>query len=201
MTSAHPPLPVIALLGGVASGKSAVAARLATLGAAVFDADAEVGGLLRDPTVLARIAAEVDANAVAAGALDRGALADAVFADEGKRRALEAILHPRVVEAAERLAEHPPPDAEAIVIDAPLLLEAGLDAICDELWFIDTPPETRRRWALERRGWDSDELERRERAQVPTDEKRSRSQRVLPNAGSLDELHERVDEAWRELHA
>lgn len=193
--------PVIGLLGGVASGKSAVAARLAELGGVVLDADVEVGGLLQDPAILARIAVEVDSAALADGRLDRRVLADAVFNDAAKRGALEAILHPPVIEAARRLIDQPPPGASALVIDAPLLLEAGLDSLCDELWFIDTPAETRRRWALERRGWDAGELERREAAQVSLQDKRRRATRILANDASLDDLRRRVDEAWASLRA
>jgi len=200
MPAPAPRTPVIGILGAIASGKSAVTRALAALGAAVHDADKEVGELLNAPEVLERIAREVDPRAVAGGALDRKALADAVFADADTRAALEAILHPPVLESARRLARNPPPGASAVVIDAPLLIEAGLDALCDELWYVDTPREVRVRRASDTRGWSEDELDRRERAQIPLEEKRGRADRVIDNSGSLDELEERVASAWRALN-
>ncbi len=201
MTTPAPRPPVIGVIGAVASGKSAVTARLVGLGAVALDADREVGGLLASPEIAMRIASEVDPRAVADGAIDRRALADAVFSDPHKRAALEAILHPPVAEAARRLAGSPPAGATAVVIDAPLLLEAGLDALCDELWFIDTPRADRVRRAAESRGWDVAELDRRERAQLSVDVKRQRADRVIDNSGTLDELLVNVDRAFQGLGA
>ncbi len=192
-------LPVIGLLGGVASGKSAVAARLVELGAAALDADREVGELLESPEIVARIGREVSAGAVKDGEIDRAALGAVVFGDEKKRKALEGILHPPVVDAARRLVAGPPEGADAVVIDAPLLIEAGLDVLCDELWFVETPVERRLAWARERRGWGEGELEQRERAQVSLEEKRRLVDRVIENDGSLDDLNRAVDRAWAEL--
>jgi len=197
----QPRPPVLGVLGAVASGKSAVTSRLVELGAVALDADREVGGLLGRAEIAARIGDEVDPGAVAEGRVDRRALADAVFSDSAKRAALEAILHPPVVEAARRLADAPPAGARAVVIDAPLLLEAGLDAMCDELWFVDTPRADRVRRAEESRGWNEAELDRREQAQVSVDEKRRRADRVIDNDGTLDALRARVEQAFEALCA
>ncbi len=190
-------IPVIGLLGAVASGKSAVAAGLESLGASVFDADKTVGGLLETEAIVARIAREIDAAAVVEGAVDRRRLADLVFTDASKRAALEAILHPLVIDAARSLIASPPDGAVAIIIDAPLLLEAGMETMCDELWYVDSPLDQREKRAKETRGWSAEELARRESAQISPKEKRRRANRVIPNDSDLTSLESVVISAWK----
>ncbi len=187
---------IIGLTGAIAAGKSAAAAELRHLGAVVFDADAEVGRLLEQRPVLDRIRAEVGEDAVSDGALDRERLASVVFQDEARRKRLEAILHPPVIAAAESLIGDPPTGAGAIVLDVPLLIESGMDGLCDEVWFLDAPREIRKRRVIERRGWTARELERREAAQLSLERKRARADRIIENAGSRDELARRIREAW-----
>jgi len=79
--------------------------------------------------------------------------------------------------------------APAVVIDAPLLFEAGIDAECDAVIFIDTP-RARRIERLKERGWDGAELERRERSQWPVERKKSRSTHVVANTGTGADLCE-----------
>ena len=192
-------VPVIGLVGTVGAGKSAVAAVLADLGAAVFDADSEAKSLLDDPAIQRTIAARVSDRAVVGGRVDRAALAEVVFSNEKARRALERILHPAVIERAERLAHQPPAGARAVVIDAPLLFEAGLDRVCSTVWCVDAPRAVRLARVTEHRGWTVDELDRRERVQRPIEEKRRASAVVIDNDADLAALRARVQDAWRGL--
>jgi len=187
---------VIGLVGSIGAGKSAVAAALRELGAAIFDADGEVGRLLASPGIATRIGVEFGHEAAPGGVVDRRALASAVFGDPERRRRLEGILHPPVVEAARALVTSPPPAAAAVVIDAPLLFEAGLDALCDEVWFVRAPREIRLERVRSSRGWDGAELARREAAQLPDAVKRERSDREIENDGGLDELASAVRGAF-----
>jgi dephospho-CoA kinase len=191
-----PRIPVIGLTGAIAAGKSAVAAELRSLGAAVFDADAEVATLLDRPEIVERIGAEIGEEAVRENAVDRRTVARIVFQDEHKRRRLEEILHPPVIAAAEVLIADPPAGARAVVLDVPLLIEAGMDELCNEVWFVDAPREVRERRAIERRGWSAGELERREAAQLSVETKRDRADRVIENASDLDTLANAVRSAW-----
>ena len=124
------------------------------------------------------------------GSVDRAALGRIVFKDSGARSRLEGLMHPLIEEA--RQADFAAADSpRAYVIDAPLLLEAGLDAKCDAVILVDAPQEMR----LERvrgRGWEESELNLREQAQWSLDRKRDRADHVLRNDGSLATLRTRT---------
>lgn len=197
---------VIGILGGVASGKSAVARLLAEAGAGVLDADRighEVLGLAE--VEAAARARWGDAIFDAAGRIDRGRLAAIVFTPppEGprERAALEELTHPRIAERirgeAERLAAAGCP---AAVLDAPLLLEANWDRLCDRLVFVEAPRHVRLARALER-GWSRAEFAAREHAQTPVEQKRARADLIIENSGDLEETREQVLRFWRELLA
>ena len=80
----------------------------------------------------------------------------------------------------------------AFIIDAPLLFEVGLDRECDAVVFVDAPQEVRVQRVTATRGWDAAELDRRERAQLPLDEKRARSSDIIANDGDSGELARRT---------
>lgn len=180
--SPRPRRPVIGITGGIGSGKSTVARAFAALGCVVADADADARAALDEPDVRGAIVAAFGDEVLGPeGRIDRPALARRVFGDEDARRRLEGIVHPRVHERREATFAAAPPDAPALVIDAPLLLEVGLERRCDAVVFVDCPREERLRRVRTTRGWDEDELARRERAQLPLDAKRSRADHVVVN--------------------
>lgn len=184
--------PTIGLVGAIGAGKSAAARILAEAGCAVADADAAVREILADPEVAATLRSWWGPRAVGAdGAVDRRAVAEIVFGDPGERRRLEGLLHPLVAKRRAALFAASG-GAAARVIDAPLLLEAGLDRECDLVVFVDAPRELRLRRLRESRGWDEAELDRRERAQWPLDRKRARADHVIANDADLASLRIRV---------
>jgi len=173
--------PVIGLLGGIGSGKSAVAGILDSLGCVVSDADRHVHEVLADPAVLSRLRERWGSTVLdARGGADRAAIASIVFEDDAERRWLEEIVHPLVSSMREELFAAGP-DAPAHVIDAPLIIEAGLADECDLLVFIDTPLGVRRDRVSRTRGWDPEELDRRERAQASVAEKKAAADVILHN--------------------
>lgn len=87
----------------------------------------------------------------------------------------------------------------AVIVDAPLLFEAGLDKECDAVVFVDTPRDSRLKRVQETRGWDEAELTRREKAQLPLEEKRKRADVVIANDGTLEVLRSRSLDAYRQL--
>lgn len=185
---------ILGLAGGVGSGKSAVAAILGELGFVVSDSDAGARAVLERADVIEELMRAfgdgvLDAN----GKPDRKAIADAVFGDDAKRKTLEAIVHPRLhEERAGLISAARSKNAAGVVIDAPLLFEAGVDAECDAVIFVDTPREVRLRRVIEGRGWSEAELDRREAAQMPLSEKRERSHAVVSNDGDLAALRAQV---------
>jgi len=186
---------VVGLLGGIASGKSSVAAILGELGAAILDADAIARRQFELPEVRAALVRRFGPAVAPAGVIDRAVLARATFGDPEALADLEQLIHPRVRSEIESrlqrlLASNEVP---AVVLDVPLLLETSpLSARCDLLLYVESPAAERRRRGVELRGWDGEELARREAHQVDPDEKRRRADVVLRNDGSLAELRDRV---------
>lgn len=177
---------VIGLLGGIGSGKSTVAAMLAKRGAIVLDADRMAHACLAEPDVIAAIVALLGPDVLAGdGTIDRARVAARVFSDETARRALNAIIHPRVRQRMEHELDRALANgAPLVVLDVPLLLESPLDRRCDARLFIEVPHEQRQQRVQSTRGWDSDELARREKAQRSLDEKRRAAEFILDNSRS-----------------
>jgi dephospho-CoA kinase len=195
----------IAVTGGIGSGKSAVASRLATHGAVVVDADRIARDVLEPGTPgLAAVAAEFGADVLTpSGALDRPAMAAIVFADPGRRAALEAIVHPLV---AQRSAELIAGAGDAVVVyDVPLLAEAaGGDrdrrGEFDAVVVVEAPLETRVGRLIER-GLGEDDARARIAAQASDEQRRAIADHVLVNDRDLAALDAAVDALWANLTA
>jgi dephospho-CoA kinase len=192
----------IGLIGGVASGKSAVARQFAERGAVILYADRVGHEVLREAAVVEQLVARWGPKILTApGEISRSVVAKIVFAPGGEahRQFLNSVTHPRIAaRLAAQLSELRQTNCPAAVLDAALLLEAGWDRLCDQIVFVDVPREQR----LERaqsRGWDAGELARRETTQLPLEEKKRRATVCLDNSGSFAELQAAVDvlvEKW-----
>lgn len=195
--------PVIGLAGGIGAGKSQVAATLAELGCLVSDSDADARAVFAEPSVIETLRSWWGDEVVADdGTIERSEVARRVFADPEQRIRLEELVHPAIHARRRARFEAAGPGTRALVIDAPLLFEAGLDAECDAILFVDAPREVRLERVRRHRGWDEAELERREAAQWPVDRKRERADAVVENAVEDDPtLVRRVDEALQRLLA
>ncbi|MEM6675801.1 MAG: dephospho-CoA kinase [Planctomycetota bacterium] len=199
------PTVVFGVLGGIASGKSRVARLLAGEDGIVLDADATAHRALDDDPVRSRVVARPGPGMLAPdGGIDRSALARVVFDDPGARKELEGWIHP-VVRAtlSEALEDALSRGVPRVVLDVPLLLENadehGFLDRCDHLVFVDAPLDVRAARATRDRGWERDEVSRREAAQMPLARKRVRSDVVIENDGDLDELERAVADALRSL--
>lgn len=197
-------IPVIGLVGGIGSGKSEVGRLLAESGCLVCDSDALAREALHDPAIrrslLDRWGARSEAALLGAdGALDRRAIASIVFNDPAERAFLESLTHPWIEARRSELFAAAAPSTVALVIDAPLLLEAGLGAQCDSIFFVDAPRHLRLERVRGSRGWTEAELTRREAAQLPLEEKRRRATVTIANDGDVDALRERVRAALAEV--
>jgi dephospho-CoA kinase len=190
----------VGLTGGVASGKSTVSRMLADLGAVVIDADLlarEAVG--RGTDGLDEVVADFGPQVLTpAGDLDRPALGALVFADETKRRALEAIIHPRVRARAAEI-EASAPEGAVVVHDIPLLAETGQGAAFDAVVVVDVSTETQVERMVRERGWSTHEAEARIAAQATREERRAIATYVIDNTGTIDDLRRRVAEVFAKL--
>lgn len=188
------------LTGGIASGKSAVADRLADLGAVIIDAD-----------LLAREVVEPGTSGLAAiverfgpdvlrpdGSLDRPALGALVFADDQARRDLEAIVHPAVRARAVHLTAAAPPDAIVVQV-IPLLVETGQQSAFDVVVVVDAEPEVQIERLAARNGLTREQALARINAQATRAQRLAAADEVVTNAGTRDELLAAVDALWARL--
>ncbi len=187
----------VGLTGGLASGKSTVAARLAGLGIPVLDADRVVHDLYRPGGEGARAVAEEFGPAVLAadGSVDRARLAARAFPDPSAVARLNARVHPLVVAAQARWFEELARRGEPLgVVEATLLVESGGRGRYDVLVAVSAPEEVRLDRALARSpGATRDELRARLRAQLPESERNAACDVVIRNEGSREELLAEAD--------
>jgi dephospho-CoA kinase len=192
----------IGLVGGVASGKSRVAQMLVELGAGLLDADRAGHAVLNEDTVVREaILLRWGSDVIAPdGGIDRAAIAKRVFGHSEAERAnlefLESLLHPRIRDRlkseAQKLASSGIP---AVVLDAPLLLEANWRPLCDVVLFVDASRETRLARA-QGRGWTDAQFDEREAAQWSIVKKRGAADVVINNDGTEEALRDAVRQFW-----
>jgi dephospho-CoA kinase len=192
---------VLGLAGGIGAGKSAVAAEFARQGCVVVDSDHEAKAALDRPEVREALRSWWgDGVLNAAGQIDRKAVANIVFTRPEERARLEALVHPLIRQRrSELVARAAESGAAAVIVDAPLLFEAGVDAECDAVIFVDAPREVRLERVMRTRGWDDAELARRESAQWSVERKREASRFVVANDGPREALVEPVREILRQV--
>lgn len=190
---------VIGLTGNIGSGKSVVTRMLAERGAEVIDADAVARNILDAGTEETAIVAGRFGNEVLHedGSIDRAALGRVAFSDPVALADLEAIVHPatrrKIIDQAERSA------APVVVIEAIKLLEGPLVDHVDSIWVVTAPRDVRIHRLVNDRGMTLDDAARRVDAQNPEEDKVRVADVVLRNDGSLDDLRQQVEAAWRDI--
>lgn len=194
---------LVGLTGGIGSGKSTVARLLDRRGAVVIDADqlareAIAAGTDGFDLVVAAFGRDVVRPD---GELDRPALAAQIFADPGRKAALEAIVHPRVARLfADRV--EPYRDTDRIVVYVtPLLVEVGLAPAFDVVVVVTASPHLRVSRVASERGLDPEDVRRRIAAQATDAQRAEVADILLDNDGTLGELEAQVDRLWAELTA
>ena len=182
------------IVGGIGSGKSTASALFRQFGATVISAD-EIGHqVLRLPDVKQAVRERWGATVFEDnGEIDRRKLATVVFADEKELSYLQSLTQPLITEEVNRQrGEHERNGVQLCLLDAPLLLESGLEHIVDLLIFVSTPVEVR--WnRVKDRGWSEAEWKQRESAQLPVEEKSRRAHFVLDNSGDTEHLRTQVE--------
>lgn len=197
-------IPIFALTGGIATGKSTVARRLVERGATVVDADRVARDVVAPGTEGLRAVCEAFGDSVLTpdGGLDRAALGRRVFGDDDARRLLESILHPRIArESLTRLAAAAARGVPPVVYDAALLVEQGRHRDFAGLIVVVCSEEHQLARVIARDGLSEDEARARIAAQLPLAEKAAVADWLIENDGTLEQLTARVDEVFDALVA
>jgi dephospho-CoA kinase len=190
----------VALTGGIASGKSLVAAELARLGAVVIDADVLAREVVEPGTPgLAAVVERFGPEVLDGDRLDRTRLGTLVFADAAARRDLERIIHPAVRARAAELERAAPPDAVVVHV-IPLLVETGQQDDFDRVVVVDADPDTQLARLSSRDGMSEEAARARLAAQASGEERRMAADIVLSNQGSVSDLHAQIGRLWAELN-
>ena len=193
----------VGLTGGIGSGKSEVARRLAEHGAVLIDADVAARKVVEPGSPgLAQVAAAFGDEVLRLdGSLNRERLGEIVFGDPGLRAKLNAIVHPLVrewMQEAERAAAQANGDA-VVVHDVPLLAESRGPAGFDAVIVVDVPPDLQLERLVSRRGMPAEQARARMAAQAGREQRLAVADIVIDNSGSLDDLDRRVAEVWADL--
>jgi dephospho-CoA kinase len=180
-------MPVIGIVGGIGAGKSHVARVFEGLGCLVLDSDAAAKAQLDEPAVKDVLVSWWGGGVLGSdGRVDRKKIAAIVFADATQRERLEGLVHPRLKAGrASAIARARQEGNAGVIVDAPLLLEAGVAAECDLVVFVDVPREQRLRRVVSGRGWSEEEFAKREAAQWSLERKRAASHAVIENGDGV----------------
>jgi len=192
---------VLGLTGGIATGKTMACEYLKTLGAIVTDAD-ELSRALTAPggQALPKVRAAFGDAVFYGEALDRRALGRVVFADAGRRRVLEAIIHPLVIDGVESaIREAAVAGKSLIVLAAPLLFEAGMESMCDAIWLTDVDELTQLRRLIRRDGISESEARARISSQLSREAKRQRVSHIIDTSGDIADTQAEIQRRYEEL--
>src|SRR5262249_50995588 len=193
---------VVGLIGGMGSGKTTVSEAFARRGAVVVSGDLAGHEALRQPGIREQVVKRWGREVLdESGEISRKKLGALVFADTAERKVLEAMVFPWIKESLRQQidAAKAKGGAAVILLDAAIMLEAGWNTVCDRLVFVEVPREVRLQRLRDQRGWSEKEVQKREKAQMPLEEKRNRADEVLDNSGSPDEVDRQVErllERW-----
>ena len=190
-----PPQRRIGLTGGIASGKSSVAALLEKRGCPVLDADcyareALAQGTSASEAVVARYGERIKKDGTSD--IDRAGLAAIVFNDPNERSWLEELIHPIVQQRFDEVLRSLP-EAPIVILMIPLLFEAGLEAWCSEIWVVRCTALQQRERLMARNNCTEAEAMQRIEAQWPIDIKVQRADSVINNSGRIADLHDQLD--------
>jgi dephospho-CoA kinase len=188
---------VLGLIGGIGSGKSAVAAVLTRRGAQVIVADRLGHQALLRPEVKQQLLERWGPDVCdEQGNIDRRRVAEIVFADPTERQALENVVFPYIESGMDALIAEAQQDPQVrwIVLDAAILLETGWARRCDWIVFVHAPRRQRLERLIGTRGWSEKEVRQRSQAQLPLTEKVSQAHFVVDNSGPIAELSRQVDQ-------
>ena len=198
----HKFVPVVALIGGVGSGKSSVARWVSgKRDVVILDGDQVGHQVLKLPSVQEQIHQRFrDSVFDEQGRVNRAALAREVFGSSDRHRKarteLHAIVHPRIRETLQKQIEEAKASrgVDAVILDAAVLLEANWQDLCDRIVFLDAPYQLRLERVAESRGWDEEKLQARESSQLSLEAKRRAADYVIENSGPVSRAGTKLEQ-------
>jgi dephospho-CoA kinase len=191
--------PIIGILGGIASGKSTVAAEFAKLGCKVIDADKIVHELLQKTAIKEKMVGLFGHDILnSAGKINHKKLADIVFTSSEKLLLLNKVIHPLVLERTEQLIKQYNRQSriKAIVLDMPLLIEVGWSDRCDRLIFVDCQDQLRINRAKQINSLDENQIKIRENFQISMDNKARIADNAIDNNSDFQALVRQVADVF-----
>lgn len=188
---------IIGVTGSLASGKTTIANMFADKGAVKIDADEIAHEILKENGLPRDRAIDIFGNDILLeGDIDRRKLAEKVFFDRKKLDDLCRVLHPAVIRRIKDLvARH---EEEIVVIDAPLLLEAGLGEYVDVVVVVTADRDTQIKRATDR-GISEDEARSIIKSQMPLAEKTRSADYIIDSSGSVEKMKEGVEKIWKKI--
>lgn len=190
---------VIGLTGGIGTGKSEAARYLVSLGAELIDADSVGHEAYRPNAEAWRRVVEAFGEGILApdNEIDRRALGAIVFADPEQLARLNAIMHPLMAGMVqERIDTFRQDGADAVVVEAALLFEAGWNSLVQEVWVTDSPVESVVNRLAQRNGMSEEEARRRISSQMSREERLERADFVIDNSKDVESMRKAIDELW-----
>ena len=191
----------VALTGGIGSGKSFVAQCFASFDCVIANAD-DNAKIALNRSKTQKVLVQWWGKEVISedGQTNRAMIASIVFNDDEARQKLEALIHPAVREMQNKQFTQAPETTAALIIDAPLLLETDLHTLCDAVIFVQASDEIRLSRVMESRGWDENELRRREEAQLPLDKKADSADYVIINESDQSSVMTQVKQILDDIN-
>jgi dephospho-CoA kinase len=194
---------LVAVTGGIASGKSVVSKMLEDLGAPIIDYDVIAREIVEPgkPAWKDIVACFGKRVLKEDRQIDRKKLSDVVFRDPEKRKRLESFTHPRIIEQAARRADEIAGENPTAIIQVavPLLIEINIQDKFHKVLVVYVPRETQIERLMKRDGITREAAESILRAQLPIDEKLRYADFVIHNEGTLEETRRQVEQVWEEL--
>ena len=191
---------VIGLTGGIASGKSVVSRYLAELGATIIDADDLARKLVQPHTSAWReIINHFGKNIVdEEGYLKRKMLGKIIFQESKERDVLNSILHPQIIKKTKELIAlyRQNPDITMVVVDAPLLIEAGMIEMVDDVWVVTIPEKLQIKRLMERDKITIQEAHMKLNSQMPLAEKITYADKIIDNSQSIEDTKAMIHYLW-----
>lgn len=196
---------IIGLTGNIGSGKSLVSRRLGEIGAQVINLDIVAREVVTSGTpALKKIVRLFGKEALCPdGTLDRRYVGAKVFRDANALADLNAIIHPQIrkylTKQIKIFKKQRKTEPHVLVIEAPLLIEAKMQDLVDEIWLVTVNEETQLKRVMTRNGSTEEEVRLRLAAQMPQEAKTAYAHRILNNNGNIKDLLAQVDKLWSEL--
>lgn len=187
----------VGITGGIGSGKSRVCSMLEGFGVAVYDADSRAKGLMNSsPTLREALVRRFGAEVYTDEGINRTYLAERVFSDGEELMALNAIVHPAVMDDFDRWAAEQ--EGDYVVLESAILFEAHLEGRVDTTIAVMAPESLRLERAMKRDGATREQIESRMRNQMSDKERVDRSKYAIVNI-DIEELAEDVEQLHRRL--